>query len=462
MSAGPVVIDLGVRTHEPPAEPAPSRPALARHLRTAVTALVVALVLAVGGSAPPPGPALVEVAAPPTSIWQQELLVGDRLYVVHPPTARSSRRTVTAYDLTRGADLWTTPIGVEIRALGPEGEAALSIAGERLLVHTEDRTFVLDTASGRLRASVPHHVTGGEAGNVGLVREPVWSFASGDPASDATVRVVSGATGEILHVTAVRPGEAPRFSVQVDGVSVRAFDLDTGTELWATGPVTAGELLPGEPPSVAVLTRDGVLEVRDARTGAVRHSRAGAVDGATGWLGVAGDLVLAQTESSEVTAYAAGTLETVWRATLPGRGAAYGCGAVVCVAMAGRSLLIDAGSGRPLGEVVANGHLDSRGGHLLRLGPREGELDHTVDPYSGRPLVDLSDWPEPVVPGDESRLVLTRLDRRLDRAWFAVLEPGATRIRVLGTVPHPATGCQSSATHIACRTENGLRVWTYR
>ncbi|BCJ68866.1 PQQ-binding-like beta-propeller repeat protein [Polymorphospora rubra] len=462
MSAGPVVIDLGVRTHEPPAEPAPSRPALARHLRTAVTALVVLLVLAIGGSAPPPGPALVEVAAPPTVVMQHELLVGDRLYVVQPPTDRSFRRTVTAYDLARGAALWTTPIGVETRVLGPESEASLSIAGDRVLVHTEDRTFVLDSASGRLRASVPHHVTGGGAGNVGLVRETAWSFAPGASGSDATVRVVSGATGEILHVTAARPGEAPRFSVQVDGVSVRAFDLDTGTELWATGPVTAGELLPGEPPSVAVLTRDGVLEVRDARTGAVRHSRAGAVDGSTGWLRVAGDLVLAQTGSSEVTAYAAGTLETVWRATLPGRGAAYGCGAVVCVAMAGRSLLIDAGSGRPLGEVVANGHLDSRGGHLLRLGPREGELDHTVDPYSGRPLVDLSDWPEPVIPGDGSPLVLTRPDRLPDRAWFAVVEAGATRIQVLGPVPQRVSQCQSSGIHIACRTGNGLRVWTYR
>ncbi|MEV0729794.1 PQQ-binding-like beta-propeller repeat protein [Polymorphospora sp. NPDC050346] len=462
MSAGPVVIDLGVRTNEPPAEPAPSRPALARHLRTAVTALVVALVLAVGGSAPQPGPALVEVAAPPTSIWQQELLVGDRLYVVHPPTDRSFRRTVTAYDLTRGADLWTTPIGVETRALGPEGEASLSIAGERLLVHTEDRTFVLDTASGRLRASVPHHVTGGDAGNVGLVREPIWSFVSDDPAVNATVRVVAGASGEVVHVTAVEPGEAPRVSVQVDGVSVRAFDLDTGAELWATGSVTAGELLPGEPPSVAVLTRDGVLEVRDARTGAVRHSRARAVDGSMGWLGVVGDLVLVQTGLSEATAYAAGTLETVWRAALPRHGAAYDCGAVLCVAMAGRSLLIDAGNGRPLGEVVANGHLDSRGGHLLRLGPREGELDHTVDPYSGRPLVDLSDWPDPVTGAEGSPLVLTRPDQLPDRAWFAVLEPGATRIQVLGPVPHRVSQCQSSDTHLACRTGNGLRVWTYR
>ncbi|MEV7225426.1 PQQ-binding-like beta-propeller repeat protein [Polymorphospora sp. NPDC051019] len=457
MSAGPVVIDLGVRTHEPPAEPAPSRPALARHLRTAVTALVVALVLAVGGSAPPPGPALVEVAAPPTSIWQQELLVGDRLYVVHPPTERSSRRTVTAYDLTRGADLWTSPIGVENRAVGPEGAASLSVVGDRVLVYTEDRTFVLDAVSGRVRASVPHEVEGGAAG-VGLSRDGAWVLGAGE---SAEVVAVDPATGEIVQSFVVPPGVSTWVTVTGGAVTGSISDLDTGGVLWSTGPVAAAELLPGESPSVAVLTADGALEVRDARTGAVRRSRAGVVDGAAGRLRPAGDLVLVQDDWATVTAYAAGTLEPVWDAVLPGRGAVYGCGAVVCAAVDGRTLLYDTGSGRPLGEVVAN-HLDSRGGHLLRLGPREGELEHTVDPYSGRPLVDLSDWPEPVIPADGSPLVLTRPDRLPDRAWFAVLEPGATRIRMLGTVPHPVTGCQSSATHVICRTEGGVRAWQYR
>ncbi|MEV0729795.1 PQQ-binding-like beta-propeller repeat protein [Polymorphospora sp. NPDC050346] len=475
MSSG-TVIDLGTRDHELPAEPEPPRPVLLRHLRTAVAALAALLVLATAGSGPLPEPALVEVAVLTTAGTHQQFLVGDRLYVL-APEAGGVRLVLTAYDLDRDTVLWTAPVGPEVRVTDyPRPAAQLRPVDGQLLVHINDGTTAVDDATGRTRWSVPHPITDVRGGGVGLSSRPVWSSTM-TPADrrPAVVGVFDPATGAVTE-SAPPPDEPRRFqldpatgtviAIPPAGMSVRAFDLADGAELWTADLVRSGVLLAGAAtPTAAVVTMDGGIELRDARTGATRHRRPAEPDRpATSAVG-AGGLVLVRDTSPAVNAYDAETLEPVWRTPVrPDEEWALVCGTRICVRSEVQTSLLDPMTGVLLGRVALDGHLTSRGGHLIALASLgEGFVDHTVDPATGERLVSLSAWPKLAVALDDSPAVLTRFAGGPRRLWFAVLDPGATAVRPLGVVAHRSYGCQSSRTHIVCRTRTDeLRAWRYR
>ncbi|MEV7225427.1 PQQ-binding-like beta-propeller repeat protein [Polymorphospora sp. NPDC051019] len=474
MSSG-TVIDLGTRDHELPAEPEPPRPVLLRHLRTVVTALAVALVLATGGSGPPPAPVLAEVAVLPTAGAHQHFLFGDRLYTLAPEPG-GARLVLSAHDLDRDTPLWSAPVGPEVRVTDyPRPAAQLQPVGDQLLVHINDGTSAVDAANGRTRWSVPHQITDVRGGGVGLSSQPVWSSTRAPADRPAVVARVDPATDPVTG-SVPSPDEPRRFqldpatgmviAVPPAGMSVRAFDLADGAELWTADLVRSGVLLAGAAtPTVAVVTMDGGIELRDARTGATRHRRPAEPDRpATSAVG-AGDLVLVRDTSPAVNAYAADTLEPVWRTPVrPDEEWALVCGTRICVRSEVQTSLLDPMTGVLLGRVALDGHLTSRGGHLIALASLgEGFVDHTVDPATGERLVSLSAWPKLAVALDDSPAVLTRFAGGPRRLWFAVLDPGATAVRPLGVVAHRSYGCQSSRTHIVCRTRTDeLRAWRYR
>ncbi|MEV0397529.1 PQQ-binding-like beta-propeller repeat protein [Polymorphospora rubra] len=475
MSAGTIVIDLGMRDHRPPAEPGPPRRLRLRQLRTAVAPLAAVLVLATAGSNPLPEPALVEVAVLATAGTHQQFLVGDRLYVL-APEAGGARLALTAHDLDRNTTLWTVPVGPEVRVTDyPRPAAQLRPVDDQLLIHIRGGTSAVDAATGRTRWSVPHQITDVHPGGVGLSSQPVWSSTT-VPADrpPAVVGVFDPTTA--LTESAPPPDEPRRFqldpatgtviAIPPAGMSVRAFDLADGTELWTADLVRSGVLLAGAAtPTVAVVTMDGGIELRDARTGATRHRRPAEPDRpATGAVG-AGGLVLVRDTSPAVNAYAADTLEPAWRTAIrPDEEWTLVCGTRICVRSEVQTSLLDPMTGVLLGRVALDGHLTSRGGHLIALASLgEGFVDHTVDPASGQRLVSLSAWPKMADALDDSPAVLSRFAGGPRRLWLAVLDPGANAVRPLGVVPYRSYGCQSSDSHIVCRTRaDELRAWRYR
>ncbi|MFB6394865.1 PQQ-binding-like beta-propeller repeat protein [Polymorphospora lycopeni] len=438
------VIELGLREHEPEAEP--SRPSRARQFRTALAVVAVLLVGLAAGSAPPVRPRLTEIAVVPTAPAYRHVLADGVLYSLGAQYGETSR-TLSAHDLRDGSVRWQVPAGDNI--LGRAGlwvNLFLQVDGDWVLLNNADSTIGVDTATGRTLWTARHRIMPTGTDGIGYSSRPVLAGGDGAPV--------------------VAPvGDYPEEDLRV---LLRGFDLSTGTELWVSPPVRFGEALPGVDGALLVVTAENRAEVWDARTGAVRQRITGP-GVRTRAVTTGGGQIYVTDETSTLTAYAADTLERRWRVPVPhGNGEGIPCGRYVCYWQSptegpgrGNTILLDAADGRPVGAMVDGWLAEESGGHLIKR-DENGVPVHTVDPATGRTLIDLTGWPDPVWSDERSPLLLRRSGDG-PRQWFGVLEPGDTRVSLLGSVPHQSYRCQSSATHVACQTApEELRVWRYR
>jgi hypothetical protein len=84
------------------------------------------------------------------------------------------------------------------------------------------------------------------------------------------------------------------------------------------------------------------------------------------------------------------------------------------------------------------------------------------DARTGRVRVDLSGWQTIADSSDDAPIVVFHAEPPLGRAGFGVLEPGASRVQLLGLSADRVEQCASDAGLIACRTQGGVEVWSYR
>ncbi len=201
---------------------------------------------------------------PPFPRWRMELTSDGRALVrgrpVVVPAGEEPRKVAieAVAQLARDQDLRA----VRVEAVGPDGREwpmVVSAVGEHWDLSTSRRT----AASGRPAWQLPAAVTAAVAVVVAVVVVAVLAVRrqAGDPAVVASDAAPTA-----------QPTEFP--ILPPDGWTTRAR--------WATGPLASDDP-PARvgPGAVAVLTRDGQVEVRDVETGAVRWT-AEAPSGVTG------------------------------------------------------------------------------------------------------------------------------------------------------------------------------------
>lgn len=444
-----VVIELGVPSDEPPAGSTSTRRSPARPLRTALAALAAGLLLAAGGSVPAPAPAVREVAVLPNTPLQHRLLDGSRLYTVALEFGTPSHR-VSAHALDQGPLLWTVLVpggGADLARWGRPG-MDLRLVGDDLLVTGADTTTALEAATGRLRWSIDQAVLQPHADGVGYSSTNVFPPDAGDPG------VADGGTFYV--------GSDGRMYDQPPlGTVLRGIDLAVGTELWTSPMVRFGWLVHSAPtPVLAVVTLDDALELWDGRTGAVRFRRVLGHGVNSMVTDRRIDLVAVLDDTGTLTGYAADTLEPRWR-TAVDPNFVHACADYLCSTADGDTALIDPGTGQVLSRLPP-GEVRSMAGHLM-LVDHAFAVARTVDPHTGRTAIELGDWRPLSEEWSGSGPLLARYDLDGRRYWFAVLDPGASAPRPIGSVPQQGVLCQSSATHIVCQTSpTELRAWSYR
>ena len=494
-----VMIELGpvgsgpAEAEDPPASERARRWTL-RRSRPLALAVTAVLALAAGGAAPPAAPDLVEIAAIPLGAAPNYLLTEDRLFV-SSLRAGSAERAISGYDLRTGRQLWTRrqPLESDDRAAVRAAEIGvfgLTGAAGLLLITAVGgapgpagvRTDALDERTGELRWSVPYPVDVLAGGRLGLVIEESY------PAGSLIVAGDPRPVPEQVYYS--QSGGA--YRAPPDGVRALVLDMATGQMRW-TSPLSSNiEQIPGAEPMLLIQRSPSSIEIREAASGQLRRQFSGTVLG-TSVAARANGLLLVQS-GRQVTAYATRDWHPVWQRTLTDpEDYLYDCGQLICQSGPGGNHLLDAATGRmlagPGGEVRAldptssstpggvSRLVDPATGAVVwsmgqaRFGWRAGHLvetteDHrpvrTVDPRTGRTLVELGDWQGFSGTPDERVALLTRNAPGV--TWFALLRPGATMIDLLGAAPYPTTLCQPGGTRlIACQAVDGMvRVWRHR
>ncbi|MEQ4304779.1 PQQ-binding-like beta-propeller repeat protein [Plantactinospora sp. B6F1] len=448
-----IVIDLGEERYDPPVDPDPPRRLVRRRLRTTALVLTGALVLGVGGGAPPAPAQLTEVYRGPLEARPTFALTGDRLFVTGPLDHGGGRR-VTAYELDHGRRLWASPYRIERQPVGLYHVGGLLMVMEEWggSQHRWFRTTALDADTGQRRWSVPNHLTVLPAERVALTVTEVFPEGSrvdpGDPPP----------SGSRVYVSGAGVYDAPPI-----GEVVRTIDLDTGRELW-TSALVSGVLAmtrTAERPA-ALLTghRDGVLELRDPRTGVVRQ-RLDPAAGRPEYATVVGDSLVVRHER-KLAAYSADLRQLRWTRPLP-RDVPYAseCGPMVCLDNPNDVEVIDPATGSTAWRVAEPLRLRPYGAHLVEVDGQPA-LRRVVDPHTGRTVVDLAGWTEAVPPAEDGPLLLLRRAAG-PRTWVGLLPPGGTAVRPLDYLPFVVSACRSTAGVIACLAQpDELRVWRYR
>jgi outer membrane protein assembly factor BamB len=466
-----VLIELGPIPLEPSADIHPRRPLTLRQLRLGALALGVALLLAAGGSGPPPAPALIEIATMPLlpgmtmATGQGFLLTTDRLFV---PVRDSDGSTwlISAYELEHGRLVWTSrfeahpavPVTLEHRA------GLLLVSGPRL-DRTGMRTIALDARTGQERWSLPQEVQALPDGQTALGTEMI--FPAGSEIADG--RQVGGD----------RHGSpwGREYSVAPTGFVATGIGLGSGRVLWRSEPVTnvghdwftmqADGALPRptrDASLLVVVVKGGGVELRDARTGTVRHRFPAVYRDEPPQL--RDGLLLVRHTEREVTVYSTDTYHRQWTRELGDDSYLNFCGGtLVCDSTPTGARVIDSATGAPAWNLSLDNYLGQIGEHLV-----EFDLDSTLrplrilDPRTGRTLVDLAAWrgTSSFLSGP-GPLLLTSMPKAVGPTWLGVLAPGAATPVTLDPVPYGVVNCQVTLNVIACETSDGdLRIWRYR
>ncbi|MFC6023724.1 PQQ-binding-like beta-propeller repeat protein [Plantactinospora solaniradicis] len=447
------VIDLGTDRYDPTAEPDPPPPSRTRQLRAVALALVGALVLSAGGAAPSAPPRLEPLLTVSLRVGTHFHLTEHRLFVTDP-TPGTTRR-VTAYEVERGRQLWTSAYPTEQRQLG------MTLAGGLLLIEDGNPrdgpigTTALDAATGRWRWSVPYPLEVLPGERTALVVEDLFPPGSRIDAENPP----PGTT--VMHMSS-SGGVYNRSSI---GMTARAIDLAGGRQLWTTPALVRVVAIPaagGRPAAVLAWPPGGGMEVWDLRSGAVlqRFDWAGGVPRNGARIGG----VVVVWHSTGVTAYSADLLQPRWNRPLPeGTDPSVNvCGPLLCLRDSTGVLVLDPATGAVAWRTTERVFLWSSGIHLVETDDRP-RLHRVVEPDTGRTLVDLSEWTETARLQGGSPLLLLRRNSAAARTWLDIIDPGGTAVRPLDPVPYALSSCQVVPTVIACRTQLGeTRTWRYR
>ncbi|MEJ3743570.1 hypothetical protein WEI85_09805 [Actinomycetes bacterium KLBMP 9797] len=445
------VIDLGLEREAPE-----GRSRGGWRARSLVPLLAVVLLLAVAGSAPWPGPTLVERATHPLAESADFAVLGDRLFAVAEAGTIADERVLNAYELPSGRLLWSGRYrsGVDQFVDLQRGDGVVLVTGLQVGDGYGTPTTVLDAATGQPRWTAPTRLTVADDGRTGFV----------------------------------------------GGATVRGIDLATGRDLWADATPDGGTVraLPGG--RVLVLTGTGEGQLRDGRTGTVRRTAtmlpAGAVPGVSTSAG--GDaFVLTYQEPGDrgrqIAGFAVNTLSRRWARPLADEDAPrFGaCGSLVCTAGPVGVVAVDPATGAPVWDAGQTDTVFESGGSLVAA--RWPDRLAVLDPASGRTLVDLSGYDmELRARGDTALVGVARTgdgtraeagsqpvagtqagagsraeegDRSSggDRSWLALVGARTGQIRHLGVVPDRLWDCAAGAASVVCRAPGDrLRVWAYR
>nr|MDT0657416.1 PQQ-binding-like beta-propeller repeat protein [Micromonospora sp. DSM 115978] len=400
--------------------------------RSALLTVGLALVLAVPAGAPAPGRSLTPVATLPSGgsasggSGAAHAFGGGRLFVagVRP----GHRVAVAAYEAGTGRKIWNTGYDAEARS-----GVSLTYAGDVVLAYARgssgdgSRTVAFAAGGGEPLWSRPGQVVALADGRTGLIREELFPPGSALP-GDTSPEMFDG---PLYFSSDGRPHD--RLPT---GVVARAVDLISGTARWTSPPLrTVGPAGRDTDDSLLIVTVDGGVETRSARTGALRH---------------------------RFTALPAD---------------ARPCGGLICAGERAHDPL----SGVPLWRRRAGTELVRVAGHLVEAVPVGGaggtpaggwpagpaDLVRVVEPRTGRTLVDLTGWRADLWRADLTPrpLPLTR-PAGPGRTWLALLEPGGSGPRRLEPVPYQVANCvawsgpAARAGQVACRADDGtVRLW---
>jgi hypothetical protein len=439
---------------EPPPS-LPGRPPI-RYYRYAGLVLTAILALVLGGAATTAPPSVWRadgsVPLPPSETSFQ--LLGDRLYIMDTTGAE---RVITAWSTTPTRRLWSArtplprdPSGEVIR----DGIAVLTGAGGHMLLQTVFGTTVLDAATGAILWATATPVQAA-SGGVGIVSET--RFRAGTVYDES-----SGNPGPLYWSSSGQPHTEPP-----EQTTVRARDLATGRVLWSADERGSVYVVPatGDSTGFVVIAADG-LTARAAATGRILRRHPLTI-GDVAYPDVDGDLLLLRHEqpdgSSMATAYALDTLQPRWRLTEPAAtGNGSNCTDLPCRADPSGVTVLDPVRGTPLWHAGTSVYLTRSGAGILQVRAASGRPLQVRDPRTGAVLADLSGWDSVADSDPDDPVVVFRAEPPDGHAVFAAVPPGGHGLRPLGRADVQIRGCAADDLHVACRTGNRIRVWSYR
>jgi outer membrane protein assembly factor BamB len=446
-------------TAQPGSEPDADRPRSippARRYRTPGLVLALALLLVLGGAAPPdplrwrflgaiPSPPI------PESPFQ---LDGDRLYLAG---GFGANRTVSAWNLEKPpVKLWTAP--VPARLVGPDqvayGDVRAQPAGDVVLISDGPDMTAVDARTGATRWHAEIGVHPLDGGRIGLEQDPKFR-----PGTDYDQD--GGAPGDLFFSATGVPHDEP--PVETD---LRGIDLHSGRTAWSFS--APGSVLFFDHPSGVVVLASDRLTLLSAATGAVLRTaalpRLGGQMPQSGRL--VGDLVLIsygveQGDDRSVVAYSVGTFRQLWQVPQakdlidPGV-----CTGLVCADDPSGVSVLDPATGRTLWHAPG---LD-----LVRYGPEVLEQDtgtsdavRVADPGNGNDRLWLKGWHTDVTSADDSPLLVRRPDDSR-ASVFALVQDDPVALRPLGATHGPVSDCAVDSSYVVCRAGGALQVFAYR
>jgi PQQ-like domain len=454
---GVIVALIELDLDAPPAAAA-GRPPL-RFYRYGGLLLTALLVLALGGAVTVTSviwrrDGSLPLAGPDTSFQ----ILGGRLYTMDTAGAQ---RVTTAWTMNPVRRLWSasTPLAQDPSsgAIIHDGNAHLAGAGAYTLLQSSIGTTVLDVATGAVRWASRAPVLA-ESDGVGVVQQT--QFRAGTAYDES-----SGDPGPLYWSATGQPHtEPPRRT------TLRGLDLATGRPLWSADVRGSAYVVPAasDATGFVVIAADALTE-RAAATGTVlrRHplTRAGGSD--ISYPDVDGDLLLLRHDapdgSSVATAYGLDTLQPRWQLSAPpdnGNGST--CIDLPCREDANGLTVLDPTHGAPLWHAGTYVDLIRRAAGALEVRGVSSRPLRLRDPGTGAVLADLSGW-DAVVDGDAADpIVLFRAEPPDGHAAFGVLLPGGHAVQPLGRAGGRIESCVSDDQHVACRTTDGVEVWSYR
>ncbi|MEV6346168.1 PQQ-binding-like beta-propeller repeat protein [Actinoplanes sp. NPDC051851] len=420
---GDVVIDLGLDRGTPESYAKPGRRTTSPWLPPFLVAVLV--LLAAAASAGPARSPLDEVLRTPIGPADPYLITEGRVLV-------QSRGVLTAYDLAAGGLRWRTAQPVPVYQLRS----------------ADGLVLLRPWATGRA-----------EPGTTAV------SIATGTAEWHHRRNVITATGGDLMiAVSGVRSSSRTRVEGEVD-----ALDPVTGLTRWQVRVPSTGVLLtvPGPAdlgPRMMLVRDDRTASLYDTGTGDLLATRAlpAAGYGPANPV-VAGGVVLLRhpgPSGTEVSAYDAATLRPLWTEPAGDTVEVHTCGLLACLVERDGIVAVDPATGderwRHDGWRSAEQH-----GMSLVVSVADAPVA-TVDPASGRVLVDLTGWHLIGGTDGSGRSLVTRAIDGGARTMVAVADPAVSRPRPIAVLPAGTGDCQAAPGRLVCRSTTGeLIVWGY-
>jgi outer membrane protein assembly factor BamB len=430
LTAGTVVIDLGLERGEPPSYASPGRKTVPLWFPAALLAALV-LMLAAGSVAP--------AKSPLSAVFR--LQVGPADTYAMTPDGQLLAQTfglLTSYDLSSGRMRWQAGQSTPAYRLRLSDDLVLMrpwTAGP-----TEPGTTAVSTFTGAAQWERP--------GNV--------------------VNVAGSST--LLAVTSVRSlgGTGRRVQGRVDAV-----DPMTGRTLWTVRIPNTAVLLgvpgPSDEGSRMLLVHDNrTFAVHDLETGKLlARTQVPAADYNPDNPVVVGGTILLRhpgNSGAEISAYDPVTLRQLWTEPANDTYQIDVCGVLACASGSGEVRALDPATGDVRWSRRGWQGVGQQGKLWVAYGSPDGtDPIGVVDPDTGALQVDLRGWRPVTGTGEDGGLLLTRAVEGGGRTMVAVARAGDPRPRLLDALPIGTGDCQAVPTRLVCRTMYGeLVVWAYR